>query len=252
MIFLHGLNLWSWGFMSGAAPATGQALNPRKVNVLKRTCSYSEKRQNLGKGRNKQKLDVDWQEPVCRNLGIGYLPPKSFARVYFGSQVLFRRSQGHQVPNRIHVLKSRKSHYFGWSIWLKMEVLAPKSKGQSATWPRQFREKPHWKVRCSTGGFFSKIGSPTPCFVLNALFLRWKPKSSHLVQPVRLMVQSKLLDPNVAVRSPPFAHFNLHCWEVDCAKNCWTPTFCWWNLHFGELSVSERGLVYTHEIAIYE
>jgi hypothetical protein len=35
-------------------------------------------------------------------------------------------------------------------------------------------------------------------------------------------------------------------------KNCWNPTFCWWNLHFGQLSVSERGLVYTHEIAIYE
>ena len=101
--------------MSGAAPATGQALNQgnapgmsKKSDVLKRTCNYSEKRQNLGKGRNKQKLDVDWQELVCRNLGIGYLPPKSSARVYFGSQVLFRRSQGHQVPNRIHVLKSRK------------------------------------------------------------------------------------------------------------------------------------------------
>ena len=103
--------------MSGAAPATGQALNPRKVNVLKRTCSYSEKRQNLGKGRNKQKLDVDWQEPVCRNLGIGYLPPKSFARVYFGSQVLFRRSPGTPSPQQNPCTQVTEIPLF-WMVYL--------------------------------------------------------------------------------------------------------------------------------------
>ena len=221
--------------MSGAAPATGQALNQGNApgRSKKSECIDKEHATTVKNVRiwGKEETNKNWMSTgknwCAETWELGTFPPSHLPGFILGVRFFFDGPRDTKSPTESMYSSHGKSHYFGRSIWLKMEVLAPKSKGQSATWPRQFREKPHWKVRCSTGGFFSrKDWGPHTLFCSECTVFELETQvippgsTCPFDGPIKILDRPQCCGKIATICALQFALLRgrLH-------KNCWNPTF---------------------------